>query len=152
MSSISTTNGAQNHSEPSSPPQKRQLLCLTICGYRKPGMSEEAYREYMTRNHAELVKELMVKYGVVRWTQTHNTTSTRNLMRRLFDPEFANVVDYDCFSQVVFEDIEDYVRMKEDAFYLERVRGDHENFADTKRSRMTIGWIEEFIVDGKAVE
>ena len=56
-------------------------------------------------------------------------------MSRLFDPQFANVVDYDCFSQVVFEDIEDYVRMKEDAFYLERARGDHENFADTKRSR-----------------
>ena len=32
-------------------------------------MSEEAYREYMTQNHAELVKNLMVKYGVVRWTQ-----------------------------------------------------------------------------------
>lgn len=67
-------------------------------------------------------------------SKTHNTTSTRGLMSRLFDPQFANVVDYDCFSQVVFEDIEDYVRMKEDAFYLERVRGDHENFADTKRS------------------
>ena len=67
--------------------------------------------------------------------KTHNTTSTRSLMSRLFDPQFANVVDYDCFSQVVFEDIEDYVRMKEDAFYLERARGDHENFADTKRSR-----------------
>ena len=25
--------------------------------------------------------------------------------------------------------------MKEDAFYLERARGDHESFADTKRSR-----------------
>ena len=67
--------------------------------------------------------------------KTHNTTSTRALMSRLFDPQFANVVDYDCFSQVVFEDIEDYVRMKEDVFYLERARGDHENFADTRRSR-----------------
>ena len=68
-------------------------------------------------------------------TKTHNTSSTRALMSRLFDPQFANVVDYDCFSQVVFEDIEDYVRMKEDVFYLERARGDHENFADTRRSR-----------------
>ena len=33
-------------------------------------------------------------------------------MGRLFDPQFANVADYDCFSQVVFEDIEDYVKSK----------------------------------------
>ena len=30
--------------------------------------------------------------------------------------------------RLFFEDIEDYVRMKEDAFYLKRGRGDHENF------------------------
>ncbi len=62
-------------------------------------------------------------------------------MSRLFDPQFANIVDYDCFSQVVFADIEDYVRMKEDAFYLERARGDHENFADTGRSRCVIFYV-----------
>ena len=78
---------------------------------------------------------MLLQLTMVYVFKTHNTTSTRNLMSRLFDPQFANVVDYDCFSQVVFEDIEDYVRMKEDAFYLERARGDHENFADMKRSR-----------------
>lgn len=30
------------------------------------------------------------------------------------------------------------MRMKEDAFYLERSRGDHERFADTKRSRYVL--------------
>ncbi len=56
-------------------------------------------------------------------------------MSKLMDPQFANIVGYDCFSQVWFSDIEEYVKMKEDPFYLERARGDHENFADTKRSR-----------------
>ena len=61
--------------------------------------------------------------------------SSRALMSRIMDPQFANIVDYDCFSQVIFSDIEEYVKMKEDAFYLEWARGDHENFADTRRSR-----------------
>ena len=56
-------------------------------------------------------------------------------MSRLFDPQFANVADYDAFIQIFFDDVEDFVRMKADPYFQSTVTPDHENFADTKRSR-----------------
>ncbi|KAI9931203.1 hypothetical protein MW887_010864 [Aspergillus wentii] len=99
------------------PPSK--YLCLTILGYRKPGQSEEAHRRHMITVSAPMTKDLMVKYGVKRWTV------------------------------VVFESVEHYKMMKEDPYYKEHLFGDHEHFADTKNSQMTIGWIEEWINNGE---
>nr|UYO77235.1 ethD domain containing protein [Trichoderma psychrophilum] len=131
---------------------ENKYLCLTICGYRKPGMSEEDYRNHMVNVSAPMTKHLMVKYGVKRWTQIHNQASTRALMGRLFDSQMARVADFDCFSQVFFKSVDDYKRMKEDPWYKEHLVGDHEKFADTKRSMMTIGWVEEYIREGEVVQ
>lgn len=74
------------------------------------------------------------------------------MMSQLFDEHFVNMADYDCFSQVVFRSIEDYKRMRDDPWYKEKLAGDHLNFADIKRSKMTIGWITEFVRDGEPVD
>ncbi|CAG8221811.1 unnamed protein product [Penicillium nalgiovense] len=50
------------------------------------------------------------------------------------------------------KDIEDYKRMKQDPWCKEHLVGDHEKFADTKRSIMAIGWIEDFVRDRKVVD
>ncbi|CZT15469.1 uncharacterized protein RCC_01326 [Ramularia collo-cygni] len=136
--------------EPNGPPT--HYLCLTILGYRKAGLSEEAYRNHMTTVSAPITKPLMAKYGIKRWTQIHNQAATRELMGHLFDSQMVNLADYDCFSQVVFESIEDYKKIKQDPVYKAKLMHDHELFADTKNSKMTIGWIEEFVNNGKVVD
>jgi hypothetical protein len=67
--------------------------------------------------------------------EIHNPEATRSLMSELFDPQMTIVADFDCFSQVVFESLEDYKRIKQDPWYKEHLMGDHEKFADTKKSK-----------------
>ncbi|KAL9002555.1 MAG: hypothetical protein Q9188_004517 [Gyalolechia gomerana] len=155
-----------------------QKFVLTIAGYKKEGLSEEEYREYMTEVHSPMVRCLMARYGTEKWTMIHNTSTTRPLMAKIFDPQFANIMHYDCFIQATFTSIEDVMAMKADPYFKKYITPDHENFADTRGSqdtpasswgsghplsegciadfagptRMTIGYLEEFINDGKVNE
>lgn len=80
--------------------------------------------------------------------QIHNTSATRELMYQIMDPQMANIADYDCFSQVVFRSFEDYKKIKDDPWYKEHLVGDHENFADTKRSKcVTVPYFSKVDLD-----
>ena len=50
------------------------MLCLSMCAYRREGMDEEEYRKYMVENHAPLVRGLMVKYGIDKYSMVSRMT------------------------------------------------------------------------------
>lgn len=50
---------------PEPPPR---LFCWTVCAYKRPDLSDEEYHNHMSQVHGPLVKDLMVKYGIVKWS------------------------------------------------------------------------------------
>ncbi|KAI0182914.1 hypothetical protein EV127DRAFT_517377 [Xylaria flabelliformis] len=72
-------------------------------------------------------------------------------MSKIFDSQFSNVADYDCIVQIQFRDIEEFIALKADPEYKKALFADHENFADTKKTKMTIGYIRDFLRDGVIV-
>jgi EthD domain len=46
----------------------QRVFALTICAYRKPGMDEEEYHKYMSEQHAQSVKELMIENKIIDYT------------------------------------------------------------------------------------
>ncbi|KAF2237164.1 hypothetical protein EV356DRAFT_496712, partial [Viridothelium virens] len=54
----------------------QRLFQWTVCAYRKPGMGEEDYHRYMSEKHGPLVKSLLAKYGIIKFTMASiNTTA-----------------------------------------------------------------------------
>lgn len=47
---------------------QQRVFALTICGYRKLGMDEESYHKYISENHAQSLKDLMVKNKIIDYT------------------------------------------------------------------------------------
>lgn len=43
-------------------------VCLTICGYRAAGLSEEEYREHYVNTHVPLVRGLLIKHGIKQYS------------------------------------------------------------------------------------
>lgn len=49
-------------------PVPKRLFQWTVCAYKRPGMDVEEYHKYMSEHHAPLVKELMTKYNIVKFS------------------------------------------------------------------------------------
>jgi hypothetical protein len=44
------------------------MLAWTVCAYRKAGLGEDEFHRYMTETHAPLVRDLLARHGIVRYT------------------------------------------------------------------------------------
>ncbi|KAI0009449.1 EthD domain-containing protein [Xylariaceae sp. FL0662B] len=115
-------------------------------------MGEEEFHHYMSEIHAPLVRDALARHGITQYTMTHFTSSTKPLIERVTDAQFFNNADYDMITQIRFPDIQCFVNFRNDPYYKEKVMADHHVFTDPEKQFMSVGWVEDHIVDGKVVE
>ncbi|KAL2126048.1 hypothetical protein VTI74DRAFT_1862 [Chaetomium olivicolor] len=82
---------------------------------------------------------------------THFTTATRSQVAQVMDPQFIQDAGYDMITQIRFPDVQCFVNFRSDPFYKEKVMPDHDVFTDPERVYMSIGWVEDHIIDGRVV-
>ncbi|PGG97985.1 hypothetical protein AJ80_09607 [Polytolypa hystricis UAMH7299] len=134
--------------------QTQKLYAITIFGYKKEGMSEADYHDYISKTHAGHLKALLAKNDIVSYTMQHNSTETNKpLLEKVYGDKLPTASIYDCDAtiQIVFKDIEDYLRVRQDPHFTSVVNPDHLNFADPNKTRFAMGWFEVHIKDGQVV-
>ncbi|KAI0912703.1 EthD domain-containing protein [Ustulina deusta] len=127
------------------------MLVWTVCAFKKPFMSEESFHHYMSEKHAPLVRDALARHGITRYTMTHFTSETRASMAQVMDTQFIQGTGYDIITQIQFPDIQCFINFRNDPYYKEKVMQDHDVFTDPTRVYMSVGWVEDHIVDGKVV-
>ncbi|CEJ94079.1 hypothetical protein VHEMI09633 [[Torrubiella] hemipterigena] len=131
----------------------KRSLAWTVCGSRRDGMSEEEFRHYMTNVHAPLVREALARHGITGYTMCFFDSTTKGLLDQVMGGQqfFTNETNYDIITQVRFPDVQCWINFQNDPFYKEKVAPDHHRFTNPDRVFINIGWVEDFIIDGKIV-
>lgn len=90
--------------------------------------------------------------GVKLAKQQHNTSESRKLLEAIHPGIPAEKeADCDMVVQIVFKDLEDYLRVRRDPHWVQVVNPDHHNFADGKKTKFVTGWYEVHVADGRVV-
>ena len=82
----------------------------------------------------------------------HNSSAGRQLLQTIRPgiPQDKEA-DYDALVQIVFKDVEDYMRVRNDPHFVNVVDPDHANFAHPKKTKFVTGWFEYHVADGQLV-
>ncbi|KIW99161.1 uncharacterized protein Z519_00824 [Cladophialophora bantiana CBS 173.52] len=131
---------------------KTKVLRVSMYLKRKPGLTEEQFNHYWSHVHGPLVRPLVEKYGILKYTQYHTSSTVQEATMDAW-PELKalDVTPYDGVAEFIVKDIDGIKKSRDDPFFIQRVRPDEENFFDVKGMAWTIGWEEVYVRGGKIV-
>lgn len=74
------------------------------------------------------------------------------MMNQIFGhfPE-GQTAGYDCIIQIVFKDVQDYIRAKDDPYYKEVILPDHTRFANREKTFFVTGWLDTHVLNGQVL-
>ncbi|KAM0707565.1 hypothetical protein Q7P35_004210 [Cladosporium inversicolor] len=126
------------------------LVKVSMFTTRKEGASEADFHRYWKERHSKVVSEWLQRHGVVRYSQYHTPSWSQNKAKEnisvLPDAAYATfdgVVEMWMLNEKCFQDAID------DPYYAAVVKADEEGFADASKTKVSFGWEEVYIEDGK---
>lgn len=138
-------------------PGKHQYVRVTILCHRNPKLTEEEFHKHWSTTHAQKASAHLERYGIVSYKQYHSTSKLRDLLVKAMPSiggeidKNSMISDYDGHVELLMPNLDCYQRAIEDEYYKNVIAPDEQEFADWSSSKLTVGWEEVYIQNGKVV-
>jgi hypothetical protein len=157
-------------------PQKEVVLKLSSFRYRKEGVSEKEFHDYATKEHSPKAAVIQARHGALKVTQVqwfqipgsicliradclvgwqyHTPTTTKQLITSKIPWALRpgwEIDEHDIEASIWVRNTETLHAIIADPDFQKLAAGDDE-ICDSTRGKITAGWEEVFVEDGKIVD
>jgi len=119
----------------------QELTRISVMVSRRRDISEEEFHRYWANNHGPLVQEMLVQYGIVKYTQYHITPEYKAKGQAI-----GGATPYDGVAEFFVHRYEDMTNFFADPRYMEIIRPDEEKFVDVSKIVFNVG-VDYVVVD-----
>ncbi|KAH9903786.1 hypothetical protein F4778DRAFT_99637 [Xylariomycetidae sp. FL2044] len=125
-----------------------RVLRLSGIYYRKEGISEKEFQDFLSYRHGVECAKIHEKYGVLKYQMAFNSSSTQALATSMKMPYKIN--DHDIEIEYYFRDVGCLLALSADKDF-KALHVECEPYVDLSTTRITLTWIEVYLEDGKLV-
>ncbi|KAI0193881.1 hypothetical protein F4808DRAFT_354542 [Astrocystis sublimbata] len=123
---------------------------LRIAGtyYRKPGLSEKEFHDFLSYRHGVECAKIHERYGILKYDMAFNTESTRALGKSMKLPYKLN--DHDLQIEYYVKDVSSLLAISGDEGFR-ALHVECEPYVDIATTTVTVSWVEVYLENGKLV-
>ncbi|KAI0539809.1 hypothetical protein GGR58DRAFT_463532 [Xylaria digitata] len=125
-----------------------RVLRISGTYYRKAGISEKEFHDFLSYRHGVESAKIHEKYGILKYDMAFNTASTQALGSSMKLPYKIN--DYDLQIEYYFKDVASLIAISGDEGF-KALHVECEPYVDLATTTVTISWVEVYLEDGKLV-
>ncbi|KAK1991382.1 hypothetical protein LX36DRAFT_590616 [Colletotrichum falcatum] len=134
------------------PIQKRRLLRMTVGHYRNPDVNEDDFHRWVTEEHAVRAARLHARNGIEGFSVVFSPQSFREVADTFVSKSGSplTVRDHDAQAVYLFRDMDTFYKGAADLEF-QVLRAEEEPYISLIGAEISLGWIEDYVTDGKVV-
>ncbi|OTB01610.1 hypothetical protein M426DRAFT_25504 [Hypoxylon sp. CI-4A] len=125
-----------------------RVLRLSGTYYRKEGISEKEFHDFLSHRHGVECAKIHAKYDILKYQMAFNASATQALAKSMKLPYQIN--NHDLEIEYYFKNVDPLLAISADEDF-KALHVECEPYVDLTTTTVTLAWIEMYLEDGKLV-